>query len=387
MTPTLAQWLHDLSPWVVRLPGTGIGVRWYGLSYIAGFAAAWLLVRWMGKRRMTPIPSWAALDAIMWAALGAIVGGRLLYCVLYQPSLLWTLEPSFPFWGGLMINRGGMASHGGMLGVYIAAWRISRGFRVESGGAATKEAGVEASRTTNPSEADRASDGEDRAGVVVGRCPPLHVMEVLAAASGPGLLFGRLANFINGELLGRVVASAGEPGPSWSVRYPQEHLTGHVNRTPEAQRALDELVLTYAPAAPGFATGYELLLEKLQAGGTNAALIAERLAPMVSARHPTQLYQGLAEGIAPTVVVCLLWARPRALGVVGGAWLITYGGLRVVTELVRLPDDHLRVAQIAGLSRGQWLSVGMIVLGVALIAFGRKLSSERFGGWRQPAGA
>lgn len=349
--PTLAAWLHDLSPWVLRFGQSDLGVRWYGLSYILGFLAAWLIVRWMARRRMTPIPEAAATDVILWTALGAIVGGRLFYCLVYQPSLLVTFEPSFPYWGGLMINRGGMASHGGIIGVCVACWRISRGFRTESG-------------------------------ELIGRAPPVHVMEVLAAAVGPGLLFGRLANFVNGELLGRVAAAPGEPAPGWAVRFPQEHLTEHAPAlTPAQEGALIDIARTYAPNATRFADAYERVLERLQAGGPDAAAIAERLAPLVSARHPSQLYQALAEGVIPTLVVWWLWRKPRAVGVVGGAWLMTYGALRVATEFVRLPDDHLTVARLAGLTRGQWLSVLMVLVGLGVMLLARRWAKGAFGGW------
>lgn len=344
-------WLHDLSPWVFRMPGSSFGVRWYGLSYVLGFLAAWWLVRWAASRGWTPVPKWAAIDVILWAAGGAIVGGRLFYCVLYQPSLLWTFEPSFPFWGGLMINRGGMASHGGMVGVCVAAWRISRGFRT--------------------------AEGE-----LQGRCPPMHVMELFALVAGPGLLFGRLANFINGELLGRVVAAPGESAPAWAVRFPQEHLTNHAAELNVAQSAqLVDLVRIYAPNAERFGEGYARVVELLQAGGVDAPQIERALTPLVSARHPSQLYQALAEGVVTTLVVWWLWRKPRRLGVVGGAWLMTYGVLRIATEFARLPDDHLAVARFAGFSRGQWLSGLMIVVGVAVLVIGPKLSRERFGGW------
>jgi len=354
-------WLHDLSPWVIRLPGSPIGVRWYGLSYVLGFLAAWWLVRFAASRGWTPVPRWAALDVILWAAAGAMIGGRLFYCIFYQPSLLWTFEAGFPFWGGLMINRGGMASHGGMIGVCVAAWRISRGFR-------------------------------DADGALVGRCPPMHVMELFALVAGPGLLLGRLANFIHGELLGRTVAGPGEPAPAWAVRFPQEHLTGHAPElTPDQQSALFGLIRRYAPNAETFGEGYRRVLATLQEGGVDAEAIRQVLSPLVSARHPSQLYQAAAEGVVATLVVWWLWRTPRRLGLIGGAWLITYGALRIATEFARLPDDHLAAARIAGLSRGQWLSAAMILAGVFVIGLGPKLSPRRFGGWGaradQPADA
>ncbi|HHN78550.1 MAG TPA: prolipoprotein diacylglyceryl transferase, partial [Phycisphaerales bacterium] len=120
---TLAAWLHDLNPFVVRFTET-FGIRWYAISYILGAVIAGLMMHRMAKKGLIRIPPDRVFDAIILLALGMIVGGRLGYILIYQPSLLWSFEPTFPFWGLLMINRGGMASHGGMIGVIIAAWRV-----------------------------------------------------------------------------------------------------------------------------------------------------------------------------------------------------------------------------------------------------------------------
>src|SRR5690606_39285399 len=120
----------------------------------------------------------------------------------------WHVEGSFPWWGVLMIQRGGMASHGGMIGLAVGAWRASRGWKMEDG-------------------------------AIAGRCSPLHMMDVIALGGVWGITFGRIANFINGELLGRVVepprALGGGDGPWWGVRYPQE-LLERWSELPQAQR-------------------------------------------------------------------------------------------------------------------------------------------------------
>ncbi len=364
---TLAAWLHDLNPFVVRFTET-FGIRWYAISYILGAVIAGLMMHRMAKRGLIRIPPDRVFDAVIMLALGMIIGGRLGYVLIYQPSLLWSFEPGFPFWGLLMINRGGMASHGGMIGVIIAAWRISRGFR-------------------------------DDDGLVRGACPPLHVMDTLALTAPVGLMLGRIANFINGELLGRIVAPPGEPAPWWAVRYPQEHLTNHAPPLTDAQklelgRLAMEHTLPNDPEVGWFELAYHRVLDILQAGPKDQAReIAARLEPLVSARHPSQLYQAFAEGIVTLAVAWFVFRKPRVPGVVGGWFLITYGVGRVITELWRLPDDQfegtgffdLSSARPMGLSRGQWLSVLMVVAGVVMLVTVTRRGGEKIGGWAKRA--
>ena len=128
----LGGWLHDLSPYLVRISGD-FGVRWYGLAYIAGFILAYYLLRNLSRRGFTPVPRERALDAILILVVGVLVGGRLGYVLLYQPSLLAQFSSAPPWWGLLAINNGGMASHGAIVGLVLAAWRISRGVKSPGG--------------------------------------------------------------------------------------------------------------------------------------------------------------------------------------------------------------------------------------------------------------
>ncbi|MEM9064262.1 MAG: prolipoprotein diacylglyceryl transferase [Planctomycetota bacterium] len=340
-------WLHDLSPWIIEL--NGFGLRWYGLSYVAGFVAAWLILKQLGKRGLVSIPPQHASDAVIAMAVGAVVGGRLGYAVFYQPSLLWTFEASFPFWHMLRLDRGGMASHGGIIGLVASAWMISRGYK------------------------DEAGNREHRA-------PLLHVLDVLPLVATPGVFFGRIANFINGELLGKIVANPGEPAPWWSVRFPQEHLTGHAPELTPAQEAeLIVLVTDAAPEATVFEEGYARVLGLVQKGSPE---FAERLEPLVSARHPSQLYQAFAEALV-CGGLCWILARKRVTtGVLTGVFLMSYGLLRIATEFVRLPDSHFDIARPLGLSRGQWLSVAMIGAGIGVLIFAKlRKDSRRYFGW------
>ncbi|MEM7628521.1 MAG: prolipoprotein diacylglyceryl transferase [Planctomycetota bacterium] len=345
-------WLHDLSPFLWRISGD-FGIRWYGLSYILGAVIAFLMLRWLAKRGFTPIPVDRALDAIVSIMLGAVIGGRLGYIILYQPSLLGLVD-GFPWWGVLAIDRGGMASHGGIVGAGVACWWVSRGFLTQGG---------------------------ER----IGAAPTLHVLDLLAMLGPAGLMLGRLANFINGELVGLVVARPGEPGPWWAVRYPNEILERKAAELPQTitQRAqIDAIVARFTLPGETFDDGFARMLSALQGGNAD---LARELGPLLSARAPSQLLQALAEGVIVGLVVWVVARAPRRPGIIGAWFLITYGAGRIATEFVRLPDAHLAAQRLLGLSRGQWLSALMVVGGIALLLILRSRPATKMGGWARRA--
>ncbi len=342
----LGGWMHDISPVLFNL--FGLSIQWYGVSYLAGLFVAWLALRQLAKRNLVCIPLARVEDFMMMMAIGVIAGGRLGYCLFYAPDLFITFEPNIPFWGMLMINRGGMASHGGILGVMLVSWRVSRGFKNDEGS-------------------------------FEGRCPPLHVMDIAAFLVPFGMLFGRIANFVNGELLGRIVALPGEVAPWWAVRFPQELLTGHApDLTPEQSIQLSRLIEAHRLPDEPESVAIETMISRLQNGSAD---LAAQLEPLLAARHPSQLYQAAAEGLILGIVLWVIWRKPRLPGVVGCWFLITYGVLRIVTEFYRLPDDQLAVQQILGLSRGQWLSVLMILAGATILTVVIRRGGPKFGGW------
>jgi phosphatidylglycerol:prolipoprotein diacylglycerol transferase len=352
---TLAAWLHDLNPFLVRFGG-GFGVRWYGLSYALGFVIGWLVIRRLAKIRFTPIPADRIGDLILIWVIGVIIGGRLGYVVVYQPSLLWTIDSSPPWWAVLALNQGGMASHGGILGVIVASAFAARGFKEKS--------------------------GERR-----GRVPVRHVIDLSALTVPFGMLLGRLANFINGELLGRIAARPGAPAPWWAVKFPQELSDEHMLRadparlpvhTTEQWNAVLSILDNFGRGERGFDYAYHRMLERLQSGDR---ALAQQLEPLISARHPSQLYQAAAEGLILGAVLWFIARRPRYPGVIGAWFMITYGALRILTEFWRLPDAHLQVQRILGLSRGQWLSGAMIIVGLGALAWIRRKGGEKMGGW------
>lgn len=354
----LASWVHDLSPFAFRLT-PDFGLRWYGLSYAAGFVVAWALLRWLSKRGVVLIPADRVGDAILYAVAGVVVGGRLGYVVFYEPKLITTFYDHVPWWGVLAINNGGMASHGGMIGVIIAAAFIARGFR-----------------------------GPD--GARVGKAPMLHVLDALALIVPPGFMLGRVANFVNGELLGREYAAPGAAAPWWTVKFPQELLVGSRGlpaRSAEELRAIQGVIDEAGIKAPSFDAGYQALVERIQHGNQH---LAERLGQYLYARYPSQLFQAIAEGLVLGVVLWLIARRPRLPGVIGCWFLIVYGVLRIVTEQFwRLPDAQFADPRPYGLSRGQWLSLAMVAVGSGALVWLVRRGGEKLGGWggRGRAGA
>ncbi len=398
---TLAAWLHDLSPFVFRFTDT-FGVRWYGLSYVAAFVIGWLILRWLSRRGTCRIPADRAIDAMMIVVLGTIVGGRLGYVLLgYDFRLIHTFTSSPPYWGLLAINQGGMASHGGLIGLTIAAWWISRGFKAPAGQALPELA---------PAAAETTAPASGRVGV----CPTLHVMDTLALMACPGLLLGRIANFINGELLGAVVSPPGKPGPWWTVQFPQElrgwsrpGFADAQSHTPELngeqRRALWELVedalgrwggpggtalsreqvesaLLRPPAEQPYRAwqhGIELVIE-------HAGQYRGQLEGLLSSRHASQLYQSFAEGAVLGATLWIVAAKARKPGVIAAWFFIAYGALRILTEVWRLPDPQFAEGRPWGLSRGQWFSAAMVGAGVLMLVWAARRAGEKMGGWWAP---
>lgn len=342
MTTLADAWLHSLDPVVLPIAGS-FAVRWYGLAYIAGFVCGWGLLRWMSARGLLLLTKTQVTDLLLALILGVLLGGRVGYVLVYEPSLLTEFSSSPPWWGLLAINKGGMASHGGMVGVIVATWWFAR--RVKA--------------------------------------PWLHVLDAAALAAPFGLLFGRLANFVNGELLGRIVAQPDQPGPWWSVRYPQELLTRHApTLSPGQEERLLTILEPYRmPGEGSLVPAVERMLAALHRGGAAAKELTRELPQVIAARHPSQLYQAFAEGLVVLAALWLVWARPRKPGVVGCWFLIVYGVGRIVTEFWRLPDDQFAVPRIAGLSRGQWLSVAMVVAGLIVLPVVSRRRVDRLGGW------
>ena len=206
-----------------------------------------------------------------------------------------------------------------------------------------------------------------------------HVLDLVAFPTPLGLGIGRVANFINGELYGRPCRE----GLPWAVKFPQEIHTW-TNLDARRELALRQSIDVLDPNSPfqqdPLTRWGPLLVEAIQNGNQQ---IVDILTPYLIARHPSQLYQALLEGFLVFLLLVIVWVRPRKPCVIGGAFLVGYGLMRIVGEVFRMPDEHIRnlEASMLHITRGQLLSIPMIIIGAWIIWFFSKASVERMGGW------
>jgi phosphatidylglycerol---prolipoprotein diacylglyceryl transferase len=361
MLPSLAAIVHTLGPFAIKFPdGWPIaGIRWYGLSYLAGFFVGFLLVkRVLRIGRSTLMPEQTG-DLAVSIAMGVVLGGRLGYVLFYKPSLLTHFSSHAPFWGALAINEGGMASHGGMIGGVIALiWFARTAPRVIS-------SPNNPSSSATPSVTPSVRGGHDWA----------HLGDLFAFGAPLGVFFGRLANFVNAELLGRPADST----LPWAVKFPQEMYQWDAMKLTEAQARLLPLMPDSVATRDGDWIGWAIA--RVQAHDPQ---VSEILLPMITARHPSQLYAALLEGLLVMAVLLIVWAKPRKPGVVGAIFCTTYGLVRIIGEFFREPDAHLKNAEFAAMNitRGQWLSAILLLAGAALWWYFSRRDTKPMGGWR-----
>ncbi len=306
----LAAWLNDLNPVALRLTDS-LQVRWYGLAYVAGFLAAWGVMVWFIRRGRGVLEEKDAADLITFTALfGVMLGGRLGYMLLYDRTAFFENPLRF-----FQLTQGGMASHGGIAGIFLFTWFYAKRKRVS--------------------------------------WPGLGDMLVVGAPLG--IFFGRLANFINGELWGHV------SNVSWAVKFPQEALTS-------AHPELAEAVTLHVAAAvgPGEETHlHEHVIRLLRGGDTTLRALLEQGLP---ARHPSQLYAALLEGLLLFAVLFFVrwkWQRlPH--GVLTGLFFIGYAVCRLASEHWRVPDAR-GLSWLEPLSPGQQYSLPMLLVGAAFL--------------------
>ncbi len=279
----------NISPEIFSISAFGMefALRWYALAYIVGILIGWRIVVAAVKRpalwpnNTAPIEPRQVEDLLSWVILGVILGGRLGYVLLYKPAFYLANPGDI-----IRIWDGGMAFHGGMLGVIIAGFLYCRKYDLR----------------------------------------PMQVGDAMALGVPVGLFLGRIANFINAELWGRPTDLP------WGVIFPG------------------------------------------QAAQDCGQLVA------YCARHPSQLYEALMEGVILGAVILWLAYRRGALkrpGTLVGTFLTGYGTARFLVEFVRQPDAHfispgnpLGLALHMngyGFTMGQLLSLPMIALGLYLI--------------------
>ena len=258
-----------------------LSIRWYGLMYVLGVAAFYLLGKWRVRRGLSTWRLQDLADLVFYGVIGVIVGGRIGFVVFYGMDA-FLRDP-------LMLVRiweGGMSFHGGLLGVIAACWVFAR----------TSQRGF------------------------------LEITDFAAPLAPVGLGLGRVGNFINAELPGRVTElPIGVHFPCDSVR----ELT---------MRCFGD---------------YEAVT-----------------------RHVSSLYQVASDGVVLFLAVWLFAARPRVAGHVSGVFLLVYGCLRFLTEFVREPDPGRGFVALDWLTTGQLLSLPMVALGIYLL-FLHQMGSRR----------
>lgn len=236
-----------------------IAIRWYGLAYVAGFIVAALVMRALVRRWKIALTDDDLLDIVLVAVIGLVAGARLGYVLFYGAGVYWDDPLSIlAFWDG------GMSFHGGLVGVMLAGWLVAR-----------------------------------RKGV-----PVLQLFDLGAVGAPLGIFFGRIANFINGELWGR------ETDVPWGMVFPR--------------------------------------------------------APGGMPRHPSQLYEAVLEGLVIFIVLFVLSRRKRGDGLLIGTLLVLYSVFRTVIEFFREPDVQLGFI-FGPFTMGQLLTAPMLIAGAWLV--------------------
>lgn len=308
----LAYYVHNLDPFIFRISGN-VGPRWYGMAYVLAFVFAFLLLRVLSKRGYLDLPAAVIGDFVTWVALfGVMVGGRLGYVFFYKPEMLRDPMSILRVW------EGGMSSHGGIIGVVVFTLIYSRRHKLP---------------WTNP--------GDN-----------------LCVVAPIGLFLGRCANFINGELYGRVASV------SWAVQFPKELL----ERDAQGLLAHPEQVtqaITSCAAIDNTMTTPEAIVEGAH---TNPELI-EALRPILSPRHPSQLYEAALEGIVLFAILWFVRTRFRTPnGFITGLFLVCYSVLRIFVENFREPDAPL----VGMFTRGQFFSFFTVVIGIGFMIVSKR---------------
>lgn len=344
--------IHDLSPIALPIYGN-IAVRWYGLSYLLGFIAAYLMIRWLASRQRTDLNSELVADLVTYTALGTMIGGRLGYCLFYSPELFANFRDSFPYWGVFAVNEGGMASHGGMIGIFIGAWlfayRKNQNF--------------------------------------------LYVLDLVTVVGPIGVFFGRIANFINGELVGRPAP----PDFPLAVKFPQDilnwpkydfsklqGLSEAVQKIGVSNEQWSNWLSKYNSDSQVRTQVYETLIkliESIQQKSSEVSVqIKVLLDPLLIPRHPSQLYAALGEGLFLFLILFFLFKNPRRPGFITSIFFILYAIVRIGDEMFRMPDAHIGY-QLFGLTRGQWLSALLLAIGLYTLVWWGRFTTKTIPGW------
>jgi phosphatidylglycerol:prolipoprotein diacylglycerol transferase len=202
-------------------------------------------------------------------------------------------------------------------------------------------------------------------------------MDLAALGAPAGICFGRLANFVNGELYGRAVS---ESFPL-AVRFPQElfELSGE----PHVAARMTEVLARARLVTGGEVSGrVSTIIEAMRLGDPE---VIGAMTPLLTPRHPSQLYQALLEGFLVFVFLVWLWRRPQRPWMVAGGFGVSYAIARIIGEFFREPDSHLKAQEFALLhvTRGQLLSVAILLIGAAVMVYAWRSEAPLMGSWRR----
>ena len=321
MTSLLAIYIHHLDPIIVSIPGTPLAVRWYGLAYVAGFVLGYMVLLQLSKRDLYCVAPQKLGDFITAVCLfGVLMGGRLgefFFYWLPAHGLAGLWED--PLWV-LRVWEGGMASHGGIAGVLLVA--IIYAYRQRL------------------------------------RIPA--VCDGLAIVATIGLFFGRVANFINGELYGRICS----PENPLAMKFPQELFELPADTQLQALNAVEHAAdgpVRVADAAGRIHLSYEQLMETVRTSEPAREALGQYLNP----RYPSQLFEALGEGLlifAVLITLRLVWKKAPA-GIFSALFCFLYAIARIVSECFKEPD----APTWGNITRGQYLSFGIVALGLVFL--------------------
>ncbi len=246
-----------------------LAIHWYALAYICGLLGGWSYLRWLVRRPPFAMTVDQADDFVTWATLGVVLGGRLGFVLFYKPDFYLAHPQEI-----LEVWKGGMSFHGGALGVITAIVLFSRKYALNL----------------------------------------FAVGDVICVVQPLGEFFGRIANFINGELYGRPV----DGHLPWAMIFPSD--------------------------------------------------------PAHLPRHPSQLYEAGLEGLAMLLLMHLLWRNEKVRGKPGtlaGVFLAGYGSARIICEFFREPDSYLGFLW-GGATMGQLLSIPLVLAGIILAVISQR---------------
>jgi phosphatidylglycerol---prolipoprotein diacylglyceryl transferase len=323
----LAYYVHNLDPFIFKIGPWG--PRWYGVAYLLGFLCAYLLIQKNSRDGMLRLAPRLVSDLVLNCCIfGVLIGGRLGFCLFYEPRLLG-FDAQFPFWGVLKVWQGGMSAHGGVLFTILTIAWFARKYR---------------------------SQGASFVNIADASCMVVPL----------GLFFGRCANFINGELYGHPTTVP------WAVIFPSEiyaPTNGKIDPavSDKLRSVFDTLKLPIDWFQPdsGRAEGLEILSRRLIAHDPQAM---ETVVKILPARHPSQLYEALLEGLLLFLLCWIIGRRWRKDGMASAAFLTFYPIMRIIGEQFRVGDTPQRIFGME-LSKGIVLSVPMFLAGAIYWAY------------------